>query len=49
MRGRESECTHVSRGGTEKETGTERIPSRLHVVNAEPDTGLDLTYCEIMT
>ena len=27
----------------------ERIPSRLHTVSAEPDVGLGLTNCEIMT
>ena len=28
--------------------GRERIPSRLHTVSTEPDTGLDLMNCEIM-
>ena len=32
--------------GREKET--ERIPSRLHAVIAEPDAGLDLVNREIM-
>ena len=27
----------------------ERIPSRLHTVSAEPDTGLELTNCDTMT
>ena len=33
----------------ERERETERIPSRLHVFSAEPDTGLYLTNHEIMT
>ena len=33
-------------GGTER---GERIPSRLCVVSAEPDAGLDLTNHEIVT
>ena len=31
------------------ERGRERIPSGLHAVNTEPDTGLDPTNLEIMT
>ena len=27
----------------------ERIPSRLHTTSVEPDTGLQLTNCEILT
>ena len=27
----------------------ERIPNRLHAVSAEPNAGLELMYCEIMT
>ena len=27
----------------------ERIPSRVHAVCTEPDAGLELTNCEIMT
>ena len=45
---RESVCEQ-GRGGTERERGRERIPSRLHTISAEPDVGLDLTNCEIMT
>ena len=41
--GRES----VGRGGTEREE--ERIPSRLHAVNAEPSMGLDFMNPELMT
>ena len=33
----------------ERERETERIPSRLHTVSAEPNVGLDFTNCEIMT
>ena len=29
--------------------GGERIPSRLHSVSAEPDVGLELTNCEMVT
>ena len=32
-----------------KETGRDRIPSRFRAVSAEPDMGLDLTNCQIMT
>ena len=33
----------------ERKTDIQRIPSRLHAVSAEPDMGLKLTNCEIMT
>ena len=33
----------------ERERERERIPSRLHAISAEPDAGLRLTNCEIMT
>ena len=36
-------------GQRERERGGERIPSRLHAVSAEPDTGLESTNREIMT
>ena len=41
----------MSREGAERERerGRERIPSRLHVVRAEPNSGLNLMNCEIMT
>ena len=42
---RESES--MSRRGAETEG--KRIPSRLYTSGAEPDTGLELTNCEIMT
>ena len=44
---RESKHAHLSGGGAGR--GRERIPSRLCAVSAEPDLGLDLTNCEIMT
>ena len=37
-------------GGSEREEGTEsEAGSRLWAVNTEPDAGLELTDCEIMT
>ena len=33
----------------ERERERERIPSRLCTVSTEPDVGLELTDCEIMT
>ena len=33
----------------ERERETQRIPSRLCTVSAEPNVGLHLTNCEIMT
>ena len=36
-------------GEGQRERGRERIPSRLHAVSAEPDTGLKLMNHEIMT
>ena len=35
-------------GGAEM-NGRERIPSRLRTVSTEPDEGLNLTNCEIVT
>ena len=46
-RERKRERERVSRGGAER--GRERIQSRLHAVSSEPNVGLDLTNCEIMT
>ena len=37
------------RKGRERGRETERSPSRLHPVSAEPDAGLELTNREIMT
>ena len=32
-----------------EETGRDRIQSRLFTVSAEPDVGLELTDCEVVT
>ena len=40
----------MSRGGVEREGDTEcEAGSRLRAVSTEPDMGLELTNCEIMT
>ena len=40
----------VSRGGADREGDTELEPvSRLHAVSTEPNVGLKLTNCKIMT
>ena len=40
----------MSRGGAEREGDTEsEAGSRLQAVHTEPDAGLKLTDCEIMT
>ena len=47
LRETETECEWVGakrEGGTESEAG-----SRLRAVRTEPDAGLELTDCEIMT
>ena len=36
-------------GGSERERGRERIPSRLNVVRTESNSGLELTNGETMT
>ena len=36
-------------GERQRERERERIPSRLHAASAEPDPGLKLTNCEMMT
>ena len=41
------ERDRVSGGGAER--GRERIPGRLHTVSAEPNVGLELRNCKIMT
>ena len=46
-RERARECMHVNGGGVEREG--ERIPSKLHAVITEPDVGLYLKNCEIIT
>ena len=50
MRERERERQSVSRGGAERGGDTEsEAGSRLRAVSTEPDAGLKLTNCEIMT
>ena len=40
----------MSGGGAEREGGTElEAGSRLRAVSTEPDAGLELTSCKIMT
>ena len=46
---REREQTCRSRGGTERERGRQRIPSRFYTVSVEPDKGLDPMNHEIMS
>ena len=46
-KGRERECMHEWMRG--KETGRERIPSRLHAVSTGPSMGLDPPNYEIGT
>ena len=47
---RERKSVSVSEGGAEREGDTESgAGSRLRAVSTEPDAGLDLTNCEIMT
>ena len=36
-------------GEGERERRRDRIPGRLHTVSMDPDVGLKLTNCEIMT
>ena len=43
----ERESTHTSGGKAKRKR--DRIPSRLCIIHAEPDAGLELTNCEIMT
>ena len=50
MRQRERERQSVSRGGAEREADTEsEAGSRLGAISPEPDAGLELTSCDIMT
>ena len=47
---RQREMQSVSREGAEREGDTEsEASSRLWAVSTEPDVGLELTNCEIMT
>ena len=49
-RERERERQSMSRGGAEREGDSEsEVGSRLWAVSTEPDTGLELMDCEIMT
>ena len=44
------ETEHEQRRGREREGDTEsKAGSRLRAVSTEPDAGLELTSCEIMT
>ena len=45
---REGEKERVGKGGAERKGERERIPSRIHAVSTEPDTGLNLTNHQIM-
>ena len=50
LRERETEKQSMSRKGAEREGDTEsEIGSRLRAVSTEPEAGLKLTNCEIMT
>ena len=40
---------NANKGGAEREGERERIPSKLRAISVEPDAGLELTNCEIMT
>ena len=42
-------CAREEQRERERERGKERIPSGPRVVFTEPDVGLELTNCEIMT
>ena len=44
---RQRTCTQAGEGPRDREG--ERIPSRLHAVSTEPNTGLDPTNSEITT
>ena len=49
MIGREGERERTSRGGAERKGERERTPSSLCAISVEPDTGLKLTNCEVVT
>ena len=49
LRERERERERESDWGRGRETGRQRIPSRLCAASAEPNAGLELTNQEIMT
>ena len=49
-RERERQCEHGQGRGRERGRDTElKVDSRLHAIGTEPDVGLKLTKCEIMT
>ena len=43
------ETERASGVGAERERGREKTPSRVHIVSAEPDVGLELMNREITT
>ena len=45
----EREKDRVHEWGRGRERGRERIPNHLPAISAEPNVGLELTNCEIMT
>ena len=47
VREREREKASSSGGRAEKEGERERIPNRLHIVSAEPDSGLEPMNIEV--
>ena len=49
MRERENVRMWAHEQGRGRERGRERIPSRLCTISEEPDVGLELPNCEIMT
>ena len=46
---RKSRHVHTSGEGAERERGRQRILSRLYTDSREPDVGLELANCEIVT
>ena len=49
LRERERERQSLSGGGAERERQESEAGSRLRAVSTEPDTGIKLTNCKIMT
>ena len=45
----ERERERALKQGRSRERRRERIPRRPHTISAEPDAGLKLTNCELMT
>ena len=48
-RGRKRDRERENEQGRGRERERERIPTRLLIISTEPDVGLELTNCEIMT